>query len=356
MKVPDLTVPDMPVPAWRLEGAARERAVLALLLALVPAAMVAGLAIGSVRIPLVSLLSALGEPDRLGHVLLSIRLPRVLMAGLVGAGLALAGASLQALFRNPLADPGLIGVASGAMLGVVATIVFWHHGAGVLGALGAYATPVAAALGGALALAAVHAVARGREGEVDVARLLLAGIGINAFAAAVIGLAIYAADDAELRSIQFWILGSLSGVGWSALAGAVPMAFLAAVLLARRGLALDAFCLGEADAYLAGVDTRALKRVAVLASALATGAAVAFTGLVGFVGLIAPHLVRLLAGQRHPYVLPASAALGAVLVILADAAARTLVAPAELPTGVITSLVGAPVFIALLMHRRRAAP
>jgi iron complex transport system permease protein len=342
-------------PARRLEGAAREWAALAALLALLPAALVAGLAIGGVRIPLASMLSLIGEPDRLGHVLLSIRLPRVLMAGLVGASLALAGASLQALFRNPLADPGLIGVAAGAMLGVVVTIVFWHHGGGLVGALGPYAMPIAAGLGGAAALAAVHAIARGREGDVDIARLLLAGIGVNAFAASVTGLAIYAADDAELRSIQFWMLGSLSGVGWAALAGAAPMTLLAAMLLVGRGRALDAFTLGEGEAFVAGVDTSGLKRAVVAASALATGAAVAFTGLIGFVGLVAPHLVRLLGGQRHPYVLPASAALGAVLVILADATARTVVAPAELPTGIVTSLVGAPLFIGLLMHQRRAA-
>jgi iron complex transport system permease protein len=342
-------------PSRRFEGAAREWAALAALLALLPASLVAGLTIGGVRIPLASMLSLDGEPDRLGYVLLSIRLPRVLMAGLVGASLALAGASLQALLRNPLADPGLIGVASGAMLGVVATIVFWHTGSNLVGALGPFAMPIAAGLGGAVALAAVHAIARGREGDVDIARLLLAGIGVNAFAASVTGLAIYAADDAELRSIQFWMLGSLSGVGWATLAGAAPMTLLAAVLLAGRGRALDAFTLGEGEAFVAGVDTSRLKRAVVAASALATGAAVAFTGLIGFLGLVAPHLVRLLAGQRHPYVLPASATLGAVLVILADAAARTVVAPAELPTGIVTSLVGAPLFIGLLLHQRGTA-
>jgi iron complex transport system permease protein len=342
------------VPARRFEGAAREGVALATLIALLPAVLGASLTAGGVDIPLASALSIFGETDRLGHILLSIRLPRVLMAGLVGASLALAGATLQALFRNPLADPGLIGVAAGAMLGVVATIVFWSHGGDLVVSLGAHATPIAAGLGGALALLAVHAIARGREGDVDVARLLLAGIGVNAFAGAVTGLAIYAADDAELRSIQFWMLGSLSGVGWSSLAAAAPMTCLAAVLLAGRGRALDALTLGEGDAYLAGVDTNGLKRVVVAASALATGAAVAFTGLIGFVGLVAPHLVRLLAGQRHPYVLPASAVLGAALVILADAAARTVVAPAELPTGIVTSLVGAPLFIGLLMHQRGA--
>ena len=234
----------------------------------------------------------------------------------------------------------------GATLAVVATIV-------LVGASGPalIALPVAATLGCALTTLLVYRLGRSEDGEVSVARLLLAGIGINALAGALMGLLVFMAEDPELRSIQFWMLGSLSGLGWLNVAIVAPALALASLMLFGQGRALDAFSLGEAEAFAAGVDTRRLKRMVIAATALATGAAVAFSGLIGFVGLVAPHCVRLLGGPRHVFVLPASALLGAILVVLADCVARIAVAPAELPIGIVTSLIGAPVFIMLLRSR-----
>jgi len=332
----------------------RERVMLALLAILFAAVLAVGLVVGGVRIP-VSAWAALiaGEHDRYADILVSIRLPRVLLGGLVGAGLALSGASLQALFRNPLADPGLTGAASGGILAVVASIVFLGHVGGAGGALGLYAPPVVAALSCGFTTFATYRLARDRDGHVGIANLLLAGIGINALAMAAIGLLITIADDGQLRSIQFWMMGSLSGASWVAVTGATPTLVIAAWLLTRRARALDAFTLGESEAFLAGVDTGNLKCAVIGATALAIGAAVAFTGMIGFVGLVAPHCVRLMGGQRYRFVLPASALLGATLVVAADAAARTAITPAELPIGLVTSLIGAPVFILILRRAQR---
>lgn len=340
-----------------LDVAVRERLVLAVLALSLPVAILLAAGIGSVGIPAASWLSILeGRPDGLGSLVLTIRLPRVAMAGLVGAGLALAGASLQAMFRNPLADPGLTGPASGAMLAAVAVIVLWHHAsAGALGLLGVHTLPVAASLGCAATTVLVYRLAREADGQVSIGRLLLAGIGVNAFVAALVGVLITVSDDNQLRSIQFWMMGSLGGIGWINALAAGPVVLVAGLVLARCGRALDAFTLGEGDAFAAGVDTRRLKRVVIAAGAFCTGASVAFTGLIGFVGLIAPHIVRFLGGHRHPFVLPASALLGAILVILADVVARILVAPAELPIGIVTSLIGAPFFLALLQSRSARA-
>ncbi|MDQ0391579.1 FecCD family ABC transporter permease [Labrys monachus] len=333
----------------------RECLVLAVLGALLAAALAAGLAFGGVHIPPSAwLTAATGGHDLHSGILVGIRLPRVLLGGLVGAGLALSGASMQALFRNPLADPGLTGSASGGILAVVAGIVLLSRADGGAGAgWGLYTLPAVAALACCLTTVLTYRLARDAGGHVGIASLLLAGIGINALAMAAVGLFVTIADDGQLRSIQFWMMGSLAGADWVAVAGTLPALLAASLLLVRRTRALDAYTLGESEAFLAGVDTAALKRGVIAATALAIGAAVAFTGLIGFVGLVAPHCARFLGGQRYSFVLPASGLIGAALVILADAVARVAISPAELPIGLVTSLLGAPVFIALLRRGQR---
>lgn len=331
----------------------RESLVLAGLAALLGLALILGLSFGGVRIPVSTWFATLaGEHDLYSGILVSIRVPRVLLGGLVGAGLALSGAAMQALFRNPLADPGLTGSASGGILAVVAGIVLLEQ-AGGTGGLGLYALPAAAAAACCLTTIATYRMARDPDGHVSVANLLLAGIGINALAMAVVGLFVVIADDTQLRSIQFWMMGSLAGASWVAVAATLPALTIATLLLGRKARALDAFTLGESEAFLAGVDTARLKRAVIGATALAIGAAVAFTGLIGFIGLVAPHCVRLLGGQRYRFVLPASALLGAALVVVADAVARVAITPAELPIGLVTSLIGAPIFIAILRKAQR---
>lgn len=285
------------------------------------------------------------------EVLLHIRLPRVLLAMVSGAGLALAGALLQGLFRNPLADPGLIGVSSGAAvaaaLAIVIGAVWWPEAPR---ALGSWTLVLWAFGGGVLATAAVHAFARGPD-HTRVPTMLLTGIAINALCGAALGLMSYMASDEQLRSLQFWLLGSLGGARWSAVVVVTAVVLLAWVRAWSMAHALDALALGETQASLLGVDIRRLQRHAVWTAALAVGAVTATTGIIGFVGLIAPHLVRLIVGPAHTTLLAHSALVGAALVLLADTAARTLVQPAELPLGVLTALLGGPFFLALLRSR-----
>ena len=280
--------------------------------------------------------------------LMSVRLPRILLALMCGATLGMAGASLQALFRNPLADPTLVGVADGAACGAVAWIVF--GGMGLAAGLGAWGLILVAFGGGLIATAGVMAAARG-EGRIDIATLLLAGLAMKALASALLGYLIFLANDLQMRSLTFWLLGSLGGATWSAI---IPAALLMSVSLGVLGTLarpFDALALGEAVAGHLGVPVERVKRVAVVAVALGVGAGTALTGIIGFVGLIAPHIVRLIGGPDHRFVLPASALLGALLIVVADTMSRTLVAPAELPVGVVTSAIGAPFFFWLLRTR-----
>lgn len=354
--------------AARAEAAAlgvvvRRRAILAGLLILAGAAAFAGLTLGAMRIPLgdtvrvllapLGLANAVGVPPQHEAVLWSIRVPRIVLGLLVGGALAMAGAALQGLFRNPLADPGLIGVSSGAALGAVSTIVL----AGVLpatlgAALGTALLPTAAFLGGLLATVLVYRLAT-RDGITDTSTLLLAGIAINAIAGALIGLLIFLADDAQLRTTTLWLLGSLGGATTEVLLWVAVPTLAGLALLRRETMALNAFLLGEREAGHIGIDVRGVRRRIVALSALLVGAAVAFTGMIGFVGLVVPHLLRLAFGPDHRLVLPGSALLGGALLVLADLGARTLAAPAELPIGVLTSLVGGPFFLILLLQRRR---
>jgi iron complex transport system permease protein len=286
-------------------------------------------------------------------VLWTIRLPRILLGVCVGAGLGLAGAVMQGLFRNPLADPGLVGVSSGAALAVAFMIVFggllwpwreWMPGPVVL--------PAAACIGAGVAAWLVYRIGRTVVG-VSVPAMLLAGIAINALSLALIGLASYLANDEQLRNLTFWSLGTL-GQARRLLTGIVAAGTAAALLLLwPLRVGLNALALGEAEAAYLGVPVEQLKRRAVLGTAIAVGVGVAFCGMIGFIGLVAPHCVRLLGGPDARVVLPGAALLGAVLISVADVIARTIAAPAEVPIGVLTALLGAPFFLGLLLRNRR---
>ncbi|MBS3649307.1 iron ABC transporter permease [Pseudaminobacter sp. 19-2017] len=285
-------------------------------------------------------------------VILEIRLPRAVLGMLIGAALAISGAVMQGLFRNPLADPGLVGVSSGAALGAVSVIVL---GGGVLASavefLGTHALPLAALLGGLATTLMLYRVAT-RRGETSIATMLLAGIALGALAMAISGVLIFVADDQQLRDLTFWQLGSLAGASWVKIGAAGPI--IAAALIACPFLArsLNAMALGEAAAHHLGIPLQRMKVIAIVVVAAATGASVAVSGGIGFVGIIVPHLLRLLIGPDNRYLLPASGLLGAIVLLLADAASRILVAPAEFPIGIVTAAVGAPFFLWILLKRR----
>lgn len=327
------------------------------------AVVLIAMGVGALNIPLSNTLAILFETLGFGGpvdatesaVVMSIRLPRVLLAGLVGGSLAVAGAALQGIFRNPLADPGLIGVSSGAALGVVCWIVFGGFIVAQWPALevlrSTWVTPLAAFAGGLGATAIVVGLSR-RDGRIDVTTMLLAGIAVNAFAGAVIGCAIFASDEEQLRTVTMWTLGSLGGATWNVVAVVAILSVVPVIALIRKAGQLDLMLLGESEAAHLGVSVTRLNLGVVVASALLVGASVGFTGLIGFVGLVVPHLLRLLGGPEHRWVLPGSFALGALMLVLADLFSRTAVAPAELPIGIVTALVGAPFFVALLIRSK----
>lgn len=316
---------------------------------LLAAAAAAALALGPSAIGLPEVLASLGlagapVEDFQRAAILEIRAPRVVLAVLIGAVLAQAGASLQGLLRNPLADPSLIGVSAGAALAAALTLT-------LLRPTTELALPVAAFAGGWCAALLALRLAQ-HEGYTRIGTLLLAGMAVNAAAGAGIGLASSLASDPALRDLVFWTFGSLGKAGWRELAWGAPLLLLVLVLMPRDARALNALLLGEAEAGHLGVRVESLKRRLLLLTVLGTATSVALAGLIGFVGLLVPHLVRLMTGPDHRVVLPASALLGALLLLLADIAARLWMAPVELPIGALTALVGGPFFLFLLLLRR----
>jgi len=308
---------------------------------------------GAVQVPVLGQLFGAAPMTELERtVLLELRLPRVLLAGAVGAALALAGACLQGLFRNPLAEPQLIGVSSGAALGAIALIVFGDALA-LPAALQPYALPVAAICGALTVTSGLYAFAS-RRGQRTVMALLLLGIAVNAIAGVGIGLFTWVANDGELRSLTFWTMGSFGGNRWDTVLPAAALIALALILVLPAAAQLDRLQLGELEAERLGVCLHRLKRRIIFGVAMAVGAGVAVAGTIGFIGLVVPHIARLLGGVRHAYLLPASALLGASLSIAADVGARTLVVPAEMPVGLITSAIGAPFFLWLVLRVRTA--
>jgi len=347
--------------AWWRSRTAAVIVVGALLLLLATVAVIAT-AIGAAGIPVRRLPAALGllagdadaatlARDQL--VLWSIRLPRIALAAMIGGLLAASGTVMQGLFRNPLADPALFGVSSGGALAAAATIVIGDR---ILHAEGGTnmpfeVLPLAAFVGSLSATLILYRIAT-RENRTSIATFLLGGLAIAAVANAGIGLLVFMADDRQLRDVTFWMLGSIGGATWSKVTIIAP--FAAAMLLAIPFMAhgLDRLVLGEAEAFHMGVEVERLKRYSIVLVSAMTGAAVSFAGVIGFVGIIVPHLLRLLIGPAHRLLLPTSVCLGAILLLVADTFARTLAAPAEVPIGILTALVGAPFFLVVLMRQR----
>ncbi len=283
--------------------------------------------------------------QRMDSVLWNIRLPRIVLALLVGGGLGVAGAALQGVFRNPLAEPSVIGVSSGAAVGAVSAIVLGFFIPGTTGIV------VAAFLGGLAATALVYSVARS-FGRTEVVVLVLAGIAVNATAGAFTGLLTSIADDDQLRSITFWILGSVGGATWPVVWSVLPFFVVGMVALPFWARALNLLTLGDLQAGHLGISTERVRVAVIVFSALITGAAVAVAGVIGFVGLVVPHIIRLTVGPDHRFLLPCSILGGAMLLLFADLIARTAAAPAEAPLGVVTALLGGPFFL-WLVHRTR---
>lgn len=286
-------------------------------------------------------------------VLLIVRLPRLLLGILVGAALGTSGAAIQGIFRNPLAEPGLIGISAGASL-ISAIMIALETSllSSLSQSLGQYLLVIGAFGGAGTAAILVYQLSKS-DGKPSVATMLLAGIAINALAGSITGLITYMSSEQQLRTITFWMLGSLAGAGWEIVGCVVPFIIVPLILLPLQGKKLNAFVLGEAQADQLGIRTTRVKTIIVLLSTMAVGSAVAVSGIIGFVGLLVPHTIRLLGGVDNRYVLPASALMGALVLTLADMIARVLVAPVELPIGVVTALLGTPVFLYILIKDKK---
>lgn len=331
-----------------------------LLVALIGAAVIA-VTVGAAGISLHRVPSALGlwpsEPSdtlfaRDQLVLWSIRIPRVLTSAVVGGLLATSGAIMQGLFRNPLADPALVGVSSGGAFAAAGAIVLVDSSYGeTIRFMQNALLPLAAFLGSLATTLILYGIAS-RAGRTSIAIFLLAGLAIAAIANAGLGLLVFVADDRQLRDITFWLLGSLSGATWSKAATIAPVLAVGLIACLWIGRGLDVLVLGESEAFHSGINVERLKRISIVLISAMTGVAVAVCGVVGFIGIVVPHLLRLMIGPGHRMLLPASALLGAILVVGADTLARTIVAPAEMPIGILTAAIGAPFFLAILLRQR----
>jgi iron complex transport system permease protein len=283
-----------------------------------------------------------------------IRLPRVCLGVLIGAGLGIAGASLQGLFRNPIADSTLIGVTSGASLFAVFVIMLNVKYFGMLNEIaGVYGISFVAFLGAAVTTFLVYQLSKITGDGGNVTTLLLCGIAINAFVGAMTGLMTYIADDEQLRSITFWNLGSLGGASWTSVMAVAPFVAVSVFFMPYLAKALNLLVLGESQAASLGVNMKSLKRKVIILATMGVGASVAVAGTIGFVGLVVPHIIRTLFGPSHRTLLAGSALGGAIVLTLADMLSRTIVAPTELPIGILTSLLGTPFFIYILWEQKR---
>ena len=305
---------------------------------------------GSFAIPFIDLV--FGKTSEIQNIVfLEIRIPRVILAAIVGASLGISGASLQGLFRNPLADPGLIGVSAGAALGATTIIVIGSTFFPNL-VLSNFLLPLAAIFGASVVIFMLYLLTRG-FGFQGVTYMLLVGIAVNAIAGVAIGILTYISSDEELRSLTFWTMGSFGGVTWPLLIPAIIIISISIAYLIPAARQLDLLQLGESEAYSLGIDVQKLKYRVIITSAATVGASVSLSGMIGFVGLIVPHLTRLIGGVNHNFLLPGSALLGACLMVIADLLARILLQPAEIPVGLITSAIGSPFFLWLIFRMNK---
>ncbi|WP_372451577.1 FecCD family ABC transporter permease [Glycomyces salinus] len=330
-------------------------AIAALLVAVLGIGVLTSGATGAFPISAGDILSSIGHRLGLGgapvegtgeSVLWNIRFPRIVLGVLVGACLACAGTLMQGMFGNPLADPGIIGVSSGAAVGAVASIAF-----GLVFA-GNWTISACAFIAGLITVTIVYLLSRS-NGRTEVVTLVLTGIAVNGLAGALIGLFIFFADNDEITAITFWQMGSLSQATWPKILAVLPPAALGLLLAPRYARRLDLLALGERPARHLGVDVERMRIDLIVIVALLTAAAVAVSGVIGFIGLVVPHLLRMAAGPGHRALIPLSAMAGAAVLVWADLAARTVAAPAEIPLGVLTALVGSPFFFWLLRRTRR---
>ncbi|UTV28891.1 FecCD family ABC transporter permease [Photobacterium atrarenae] len=321
------------------------------------AAITSSVVVGPMGISFSDSLKALlpWQPELPAHIQIvihQIRLPRTLLCIAVGAILALCGAVMQGLFRNPLADPGIIGVSGGASLGAaLAIVVFAPLATNYPLLLSLGTVPVFAFVGGAVSTYLVYRLGTDKNGT-SVTVMLLAGVAIAALSGAAMGLMNYLADDQALRDLSLWSMGSLAGATWPGIALAFVALGALMLLFDRDANGLNAFLLGEAEARHMGINVQRLKRRLILLCAAGVGICVALSGVIGFLGLIIPHLGRMLCGPNHKTLLPLSALLGALVLLVADMLARVVAAPTELPVGIITAILGAPFFIFMLMKQR----
>ncbi len=299
---------------------------------------------GALRLPISLLWN--NSDDALRQIWFTIRLPRVLLALVVGGSLALAGCVMQGLFRNPLADPGLLGISSGAALAVALWVVLPL----TLPPLIMLYAPMLAAFFGALA-ATVVIFLLSRQRDSSLSRLLLVGIAINALCGAAVGVLSWVSNDVQLRQLSLWGMGSLGQAQWSTLLTVASLMVPTVFVIWRLAAALNLLQLGEEEAHYLGVDVQSVQRLLLVCSALLVAAAVAVSGVIGFIGLVVPHLIRMWLGADHRAVIPGSVLAGALLLLIADTFARTLVAPAEMPVGLLTSILGAPWFLWLIFRR-----
>jgi iron complex transport system permease protein len=338
-----------------LHSARRTRIVISIFVVALVVLTLLGAAIGAYHVPvgdvIGSVLHRIGidagpTPSRVSdQVLWEIRFPRVVLTMLVGASLACAGALMQGTFRNPLADPGVIGISSGAALGAVAVIALG------IAPFGTWSITVAAFLGGLGAVMVVYTASR-EGGRTEIVTLVLTGIAVTAFTGAVIGLLMFFSDDAQIRSVTFWTLGSTAGATWPKVAAVAPLALAGLLIAPLFGKSLDLLALGEGPARHLGVPVERLRVVMIVVVAVLTAAAVAVAGIIAFVGLVIPHLVRTLIGPAHRALIVGSTIVGAAILVGADLIARTIAAPAEVPLGVLTALVGSPFFFWQLRRTR----
>jgi len=321
--------------------------ILFFLLILLLLVLLISFSLGSYSFPVLSIL--MGNTSEIETTIFSeIRVPRVILAAIVGASLSVSGACLQGLFRNPLADPGLIGVSAGAALGASTIIVF---GSSLTSAFifSTFLLPLSACLGSGLVILMLFLLTRG-FGHQGVTYMLLVGIAVNAIASVGIGILTFISSDSELRSLTFWTMGSFGGITWSLLIPALIIIFISFLFLLPILRNLDILQLGESEAKRLGVNVKSLKYRIIFASAASVGASVSLSGMIGFVGLVVPHLLRLLSGVNHTYVVIGSALLGSSLMVFADLLSRLLIQPAELPVGLITSAIGSPFFLWLIFR------
>jgi ABC-type Fe3+-siderophore transport system, permease component len=299
---------------------------------------------GALRLPVTLLWN--GTDDALRQIWFTIRLPRVLLALVIGGSLALAGCVMQGLFRNPLADPGLLGISSGAACAVALWVVLPVT---LPALLMLYAPMLAAFLGALAATLVIFLLSQQRDSSLS--RLLLVGIAINALCGAAVGVLSWVSNDAQLRQLSLWGMGSLGSAQWSTLLAVTSLMIPTVLIIWRLAGALNLLQLGEEEAHYLGVDVRVVQRILLLCSALLVASAVAVSGVIGFIGLVVPHLMRMWLGSDHRAVIPGSVLAGAFLLLIADTLARTAVAPAEMPVGLLTSLLGAPWFLWLIFRR-----